>query len=215
MFARLSMLRPHPPTRLVERRPDMGIQGSLCAVLALAVGLAGCSYNYFGSSDAQCFASVREDEFRIPRSYANWLRFWQGTEYCRRLREEFARSVSASLPDFGVVRPQQRLVVGNVVTFEVGVRNESTTTASPDFDVLIEAFAGVVPPAAPTFSTIQRFTGLAPQAENRITVDVPVPAQRPVDVLIRVTADPPAATGGAVREADENNNVRERTFTIF
>jgi len=193
----------------------MRIHRSLIVVVTLVVGLAGCSYNYFSSSDAQCFEPIRQDELRFPRVDANWLRFWRSTEYCRRLREEFARSFQASLPDFGVVRPQQRLVVGNVVTFEVGVRNESTTTASPDFDVLIEAFVGVTPPASPTFTTTQRFTGLAPQAENRITVDVTVPAQRPVDVLLRVTADPPAATGGAVREADENNNVRERMFTIF
>jgi hypothetical protein len=59
-----------------------------------------------------------------------------------------------------------------------------------------------------------RLSMLRPRA--RTTVDVPVPTQgRSIDVLLRVTADPPAAIGGAVREADENNNVREGTFRIF
>jgi hypothetical protein len=48
-------------------------------------------------------------------------------------------------------------------------------------------------------------------------VPIPPVAQRPADVLVRVTADPPtpATPGGPVRESDENNNVRSRTFTIY
>ncbi|MGH7375368.1 MAG: CARDB domain-containing protein [Candidatus Rokuibacteriota bacterium] len=115
-----------------------------------------------------------------------------------------------------MLRPQQTLVVGNTVTFEVGVRNEGMT-ASPDFNVRIEAWAGVAPPAPPSFTVTPRFAGLAPGADSRQTVDVTVPMQRPVDVLVRVTADPPTVNspGGEVWESDENNNVRERTFTIF
>jgi hypothetical protein len=162
---------------------------SLLAVAALAIGLGGCSnYYYLGSSDADCFPAIRSEDSPFERANRSFLRWWQSSDYCRRLREEFARSFLASLPDFGVLRPRQQVVVGNIATFLVGVRNESMNTASPDFDVLIEAWVGVVPPAAPTFTTTQRYMGLAPQAENRTTVDVPVPTQgRPIDVLLRVT----------------------------
>lgn len=102
------------------------------------------------------------------------------------------------------------------MTFEVGVRNEGMT-ASPDFSIRIEAWAGVAPPAPPSFTVTPRFSGLAPGADSRQNVNVTVPAQRPVDVLVRVTADPPTAAnpGGEIWGSDENNNVRERAFTIF
>lgn len=195
----------------------MRMRRSLFAAVALAASLTGCTrYFILGSGDAACLEVIREGDFRAPRGYADWLRFWQSTDYCRRVREAFASSFQASLPNFGVLRPQQNFVVGNTVTFEVGVRNEGATR-SPDFNVLIQAWAGSAPPAPPSFTVTQRFTALDPGTDSRRTVDVTVPAQRPVDVLLRVTADPPTATsaGGEVWESDENNNVRERMFTIF
>jgi hypothetical protein len=194
----------------------MRIRTSLLAVVALAVALSGCTRYYFASGEASCLEVIRQDDFRVPKVDLNFLRWWQSTEYCRGVRERFERSFQASLPNFGVLRPQQSLVVGNTVTFEVGVRNEGVA-ASPDFNVRIEAWAGVAPPAPPSFSVMLRFTGLAPGADSRQNVNVSVPSQRPVDVLVRVTADPPTATspGGDVWESDENNNVRERTFTIY
>jgi len=170
---------------------------------------------HFSSGKASCLEVIRQDDFRLSGADLNFLRWWQSTDYCRRVREQFERSFQANLPNFGVLRPQQSLVVGTV-TFEVGVRNEGMT-ASPDFNVRIEAWAGVIPPGPPTFTVTPRFTGLAPGADSRQNVNVTVPMPRPVDVLVRVTADPPSATnpGGEVWESDENNNVRERMFTIF
>jgi len=189
---------------------------SLLVVVALAVGLSGCTRFYPGSSEASCLEVIRPDGVRVSGDDLRFLRWWQSTEYCRRVREQFERSFQASLPNFGVLRPQQRILAGNIVTFEVGVQNDGLT-ASPDFNVRVEAWVGVAPPAPPSFTVTPRFSGLAPGANSRQTVDVTVPTQRPVDVLIRVTADPPTANnpGGEVWESDENNNVRERMFTIY
>jgi len=192
------------------------IPRTLLAVVALAVGLSGCTRFYPGSSEASCLEVIRPDGVRVSGDDLRFLRWWQSTEYCRRVREQFERSFQASLPNFGVLRPQLGVLLGNTHTFEVGVRNEGMT-ASPDFNVRIEAWAGVAAPAPPSFTVTPRFSGLAPGAESKQFVTVPLPVQRPVDVLIRVTADPPTANnpGGEVWESDENNNVRERMFTIY
>jgi hypothetical protein len=191
---------------------------TVLALMALAVGLGGCSsYYFFGSGEAACVEVVSDRE-RVPKGELEFLKRWQATEYCRRVRERFAAAVMANLPDLGLPAPQQTLVSGNTATFDVGVRNEGLTDSGP-FDLLVQAWTGVAPPAAPSFSTTRQIGSLAPGAASTQQVTVPIPpvAQRPADVLVRVTADPPtpATPGGPVRESDENNNVRSRTFTIY
>jgi CARDB len=198
----------------------MHLHWTLLTVLALAVGLSGCTrYYFFGSGEAACLELISERE-PILKGGAEALKRWQATEYCRRVRERWAAIAMANLPDLGLPAPQQQFVIGNNVTFDVGVRNEGRTDSGP-FDLLVEAWAGVTSSAPPTFSTTLQIGNLTPMGtsgeSSHQQVTVTVPAERPVDVLLRLTADPPtpASPGGAVRESDENNNVRDRIFTIF
>ncbi len=124
------------------------------------------------------------------------------------------------LPNIGVARPSDDVVNGNNLSFIVTVRNEGNVR-SREFDIKVDVWVGTVPPAPASFTRTIRTSGnLAPGAETSANigpVTLPPIAQRPVDVLVQVTADPPTATsaGGEIWESDETNNIRERTFTIY
>jgi len=130
------------------------------------------------------------------------------------------RTPTFLLPNLSVARPADPFVSGNDLNLSVTVRNEGPVP-SRDFNIKVDVWVGTTPPASAAFSkTIRTSGGLAAGAETSASIGpvvLPSIAQRPVDVLVRVIADPatPTSPGGEIWESDEMNNVRERIFTIY
>jgi hypothetical protein len=58
-------------------------------MIAVALGVSGCvNYHVYSSGEAACLEPPPADP-RAPKGYSEWLRYWQSTAYCQRVREQW------------------------------------------------------------------------------------------------------------------------------
>jgi hypothetical protein len=191
-------------------------------MIAVALGVSGCvNYHVYSSGEAACLELPPADP-RAPKGYSEWLRYWQSTAYCQRVREQWFAGYAATLPDLIVEE------IGDCPRGP-GMANPPTVQVknvgrgnSPAFDAAL--FVHVYLPDGTEVVTMNYSIAappLTPGQNQRLTL----PRNQPFMVVSQdrieyvAVADPlrgggPGVARGLVPESDEGNNNRTKTCVV-
>ena len=195
----------------------------LCAVVVVLLASGCASFDRYAGNDAACLEAIPIDA-RAPAGYVRWLRYWQSTAYCERVRARwFAQNVPPDLiveriEDLDATTVNCPSRAGMQVPPDVWVKNQGRGNAAASQVMLVVTIKDANDAVQFETSYIAPVPALAPGVNHRANLS----AMRPYMTLVgdRITllaaADPVSGGSprGMVAEADENNNTLERRCTV-